>query len=327
MRSPAAWFCDLCGQTWEECYEPPRPKTQRKPSRRHVRAQPGSYEEQWTEYDWEGYRTDSESPRRTQANAPRQKHASAPQKQKQHNTKGEGKGSGKTTYKGKYNPDPPPWATQTTTTATAPAVTATSAASSKAEAKLQEIVVALQKKKDTLDPELQHLAQEAAVLQNQTATSRLMSAVSKHGDAKAAVLEAKQARANLHATWKQYLDSAIATWKGFLEDFDKEDRRLEENVTQAEEQLVKAKETLDTAKTLATEQELKEQVEVIEDEMEIADAGPALREGLTDMLTGLERLQEKTDEATGDQKRQRLEDGTSKPSALQPFARAGHQTS
>eukprot|EP00435_Cladocopium_sp_Y103_P018127 s3376_g4.t1 len=325
MRSPAAWFCDLCGQTWEECYEPPRAKTQRRPSRQY-----GSYEEQWTDYDWEGYQTGSESPRRTQANAPRQKHAPAQQRQKQSNAKGEAKGSGKMTYKGKYNPDPPPWSTQNTAPATAPAVTATSAASSKAEAKLQEIVTALQKKKDVLDPELQNLAQEAAVLQNQTATSRLMSAVSKHGDAKTAVLDAKQARANLHATWKQYLDSAIETWKGFLEDFDKEDRRLEENVNQAEEHLVKAKENLDNAKTLATEQELKEQVEVIEDEMEIADTGPALREGLSDMLTGLERLQEKTDEATGDQKRQRLDDGTSKPStaaaALRPFARAGHQT-
>eukprot|EP00435_Cladocopium_sp_Y103_P020880 s2399_g5.t1 len=155
-----------------------------------------------------------------------------------------------------------------------------------------------------------------------------MSAVSKHGDAKTAVLDARQARANLHATWKQYLDAAIATWKGFIEDYAKEDRRLEELVVQAETNLSAAKETLDAAKAVATEKELNAQIEVIDDEMEFSDTtGPAIREGLTDMLQGLEKLQEKTDEATGDVKRQRLEDGTSKPScgaaALEPFAKAG----
>ena len=125
------------------------------------------------------------------------------------------------------------------------------------------------KKKDNLDPELQTLAQEAAQLQSQNATSKLMSAVSKHGDAKTALLEARQARANLHAVWKQYLDTAVQTWKGFLEDFDKEDKKLEDQITAAETGLSTAQENLDEAKQLATAQELREQVEEVIDDADM----------------------------------------------------------
>ena len=88
-----------------------------------------------------------------------------------------------------------------------------------------------------------------------------MSAVSKHGDAKTILLEARQARANLHATWKQYLDAAIQTWRGFLEDFDAEDKKLEEQIQNAEIALSTAQENLDDAKKVATDQELQDQVE------------------------------------------------------------------
>ena len=56
------------------------------------------------------------------------------------------------------------------------------------------------KKKDSLDPELARLAREGEQLQNQNTTSKLMSAVSKHGDAKYVLIEARQARAHLHAS-------------------------------------------------------------------------------------------------------------------------------
>ena len=190
------------------------------------------------------------------------------------------------------------------------------------------------KKKDNLDPELQTLAQEAAQLQSQNATSKLMSAVSKHGDAKTALLEARQARANLHAVWKQYLDTAVHTWKGFLEDFDKEDKKLEDQITAAETGLSTAQENLDEAKQLATAQELREQVEEVIDDADMLDktirSGPAIREGLSEMLEGLQKLQAQTEEEAvdkaEDRKRQRLEDGSGKPSsvppAMQPFGKA-----
>ena len=70
---------------------------------------------------------------------------------------------------------------------------------------------------------------------------------------------------------------------------------------------------------------------MIEDDLDMTDrtlrSGPAIREGLSGMLEGLEKLQAQTEEATGETaKRQRLEDGSSKPlsgpPALQPFGRA-----
>ena len=296
---------------------------------------------QWQEEeDWEGwYQSDTESAR-SQSNSPRQRLAPRRPKKSQGDGKGrssksqkgapKGSGKGKGNYKGKEIA-PPPWASSTATTAALPVPASTTQQQSKAEAKLHEIVAAM-KKKDSLDPELARLAQEGEQLQNQNTTSKLMSAVSKHGDAKYVLIEARQARAHLHASWKQYLDAAIATWRGFLEDFDKEDRKLEEQIEQAELGLTTAQENLDEAKKAATEAELKDQIEVVDDDMELMDktmrSGPAIRAGLSGMLEGLEKLQAKTEEETGDLKRQRLDDGTSKPSstaaALQPFARAGH---
>eukprot|EP00435_Cladocopium_sp_Y103_P019413 s1029_g4.t1 len=296
--------------------------------------------ENWdTEYqEWDGYAsTDS----RGRTNSPRQRTAPATNNQRtpmpSRQNKGEGKGkSGKTSYKGKFHIDPPPWAQSTPAPpSTSSPSTVPTPAQSKAEAKLQEIVSVMHKKKDSLDPELNTLAQEAAMLQSQSATSKLMSAVSKHGDAKTSLLDARTARANLHSTWKQYLDAAVITWRGFIEDYANEDKRLEEAVKAAEEHLLAAQTNLDDAKLVATEQELKEQVEMIEDDEEAVDStsksGNAIREGLANMMAGLEKLQEKTDEATGEvTKRQRLGDGSSKTSstvsALEPFARAGHQT-
>lgn len=72
----------------------------------------------------------------------------------------------------------------------------------------------------------------------------LTCAACSHGDVKTIFLEARKARANLHASWKQYLDAAIATWKGFLEDFDKEDRKLEEQIELAKTSLATAQEVL-----------------------------------------------------------------------------------
>jgi predicted nucleic acid-binding Zn-ribbon protein len=190
---------------------------------------------------------------------------------------------------------------------------------------LHEIASVL-KKKD--DPELQTLAKEADVLQNKTATSKLHKAVTIHGDAKTAVLEARQARANLHASWKQYLESAITTWRSFIEDFDKEDRRLEELIGQADSDLQVAPNSLDEAKKAATEEELQAQIETIEDEDEgldrTAKSSQVMREGLKGMLDGLEQLHARTEEIGEESgsKRQRVDDGK-KSSAMQPFGGAG----
>ena len=62
-------------------------------------------------------------------------------------------------------------------------------------------------------------------MNTETATSKLHKAVTRHGDVKTAV------------SWRQYLESAIETWRSFIEDFDKEDRRLEELIGKADADL------------------------------------------------------------------------------------------
>ena len=188
-------------------------------------------------------------------------------------------------------------------------------------------IVSVLKKKD--DPELQTLAKEADVLHHKSATSKLHKAVTIHGDAKTVMLEARQARANLHSSWKQYLESAIETWKSFVTDFDKEDRKLEEQIIMAETALATAEEGLDEAKKVATEEELKAQVETIEDEEEAVDrtvkTGQIMREGISSMLDGLVQLKASTEDMVEEQgnKRQRTDDGLAKSTAMQPFGGAG----
>ena len=321
-------------------FVPPSQRSQtdqstRDPSPRYQSPRRSTYSSWHQKEPWTGdggWYTGYQGVQEDRSASPRQrtvpKKAKKPKKASQQ-PKGEGKG--KTGTKGKYAIEPPAWTARRSSTTVALPSSAQSSGQSKAEAKLQELVAAMNKKKDTLDPDLQTLAQEAAQLQHQSATSKLMSAVSKHGDAKTALLETRQARANLHATWKQYLDSAIQIWRGFLEDFDTEDKKLEEQIQIAETALTMAQGNLDDAKKVATAQELQDQVEVVDDDLDMTDrtlrSGPAIREGLSGMIESLEKLQAQTEEATGETaKRQRLEDGTSKslstPAALQPFGKA-----
>ncbi|CAL1170671.1 unnamed protein product [Cladocopium goreaui] len=108
-------------------------------------------------------------------------------------------------------------------------------------------------------------------------------------------------------------------------DFDKEDRKLEEQIILAETALATAQEALDDAKKVATEEELKDQVETIEDEEEAVDrtvkTSQIMREGLSGMLDGLVQLKARTEDIGEEQgnKRQRTDDGLAKSSAMQPF--------
>lgn len=293
-----------------------------------------NYPEPWTGEDeeWDYHSSRSSSPRqRTQS--PRQRQEPRRQRKPNQNQRGRGAGKGKNQMKGgakgkgKGKPaiEPPPWTTNATTSTSASAA-APSAGPTKAEVKLMEIVSVL-KKKD--DPELQTLAKEADVLHHKNATSKLHKAVTIHGDVKTMMLEARQARANLHASWKQYLESAIETGKSFVMDFDKEDRKLEEQIILAETALATAQEALDDAKKVATEEELKDQVETIEDEEEAVDrtvkTSQIMREGLSGMLDGLVQLKARTEDIGEEQgnKRQRTDDGLAKSSAMQPFGGAG----
>ena len=103
---------------------------------------------------------------------------------------------------------------------------------------------------------------------------------------------------------------------------------MEEAITKADQDLTTAQEVLDDAKKAATEEELKDQIETIEDEDEGLDrttkTSQAMREGLTGMLDGLEQLRARTEDPGEEAvpKRQKVADGF-KPTALQPFGGAG----
>ena len=68
MKSPAAWFCDLCGQKWEDCAIPT--SSQRSNSRgRQTYAQGGTDATPWTGQEWP--KSPRQSPRHGKANKPK----------------------------------------------------------------------------------------------------------------------------------------------------------------------------------------------------------------------------------------------------------------
>ena len=336
--------CGDCGGHWEDFLDPTFVPPSQQQGQHQATSSTGkssyknrqdrqkyaylNYTDPWYGEDWD-YASDRESnhssrsprqraqpPRQRQPQSQTKKPKQLPQHKGAHRPKGQGKGKGK----GKPAIEPPPWSSVAPKAKTSPPTVPTPA-----EAKLLEIVNVL-KKKD--DPELQSLAKEADVLNNKNATSKLHRAVAIHGDAKTALLEARQARANLHASWRQYLDSAVETWKSFIEDFNKEDKRLEEEIGKSDAHLSAAQEALDEAKKAATAEELSDQVETIEDEEELdrtVKSSAVMRDGLNTMLNGLEQIRAKTDELGDDigNKRQRTDDGRGQSSAMQPFGGAG----
>ena len=127
------------------------------------------HEEPWNGQDWgEAYQEGNGSPRQ-RTTSPRQRTVPRKARKPKQPKPQKGEGKGKQSFKGKPEIAPPPWVASAASKA-APAPAAPTAAQSKVETKLQELVTAMNKKKDTLDPDLQNLAQEAAQLQNQSAT-------------------------------------------------------------------------------------------------------------------------------------------------------------
>ena len=179
---------------------------------------------------------------------------------------------------------------------------------------------------DRIEPrnllELQTLAKEADVLHNKTATSKLHKAVTKHGDAKTVLLEAfKPGHTSMllgNSNWTQPSRPGRASSRTSMPRTAGEKANVE---------LTNAQDALDDAKKAATEEELKSEVECIDDDDEqinsSARSSQAMRDGLNVMLDGLTTLQAKTEEMVEEygNKRQ-VDDGKSLPS-MQPFGGAG----
>jgi hypothetical protein len=107
MRSPQAHFCDLCGQSWQDCIQYPSKNAPRRGQAEYYDGYAQGYEETpWAGHSW------TESPRNSPRKSPRQPSGRRTKQRPQ--KKGQGKGANKGKEKGnsamasQAAPPPPP---------------------------------------------------------------------------------------------------------------------------------------------------------------------------------------------------------------------------
>lgn len=193
-----------------------------------------------------------------------------------------------------------------------------SAQETKSDQKLKQIIAALKKSEANLTPDLQLLVQETTMVQSQDNTRQLHSAVSKLGQAKKALQKLRASRQNLHVVWKNYIAESVTKWKGFCEQFEKQDSDLAKQLHEAIQSVKIAEAGLESTKKDAKE---------TKDDDDMSDQGPqeisdeenpeqldvngaSLMGGMNDMLKNLEALQQCAEAAIEAKapKRPRLED-------------------
>eukprot|EP00435_Cladocopium_sp_Y103_P043514 s1518_g12.t1 len=339
LNKANATYCGQCGRHWAEAldgtYRHPthRQGSQRRSEDDQTYAQ-WQQDTPWQAQTWEDGRRPSQSPR-TRSETPRDG--------RRHNRRGKNKNKGKQQGPGGPQIQAPalpeaPWSTSTTTSTTAPS------APSPAEQQLKVLMSAMKKNEAALPADLQTLLQESSKVQSQDMTKVLHSAVTKLGKAKKALQAARASRMNLHNVWRNYLQTNVEKWRGFCQDFEKQDLELAEQVQQATEAVKVAQEGLDASKKSAREIVISEDDSKDEKEalMEISDEetqegldanGSSIMEGMNEMYNNLPALQAKAD-SIGEgsaAKKARLEppagapDGTgpSGPSGPAPFGQPG----
>lgn len=213
--------------------------------------------------------------------------------------KGKGKGKGKSKQpKGKSKEPEPPWAynPSTTPSGAASSATPTNAPLLAQDENVIQLIKELRKSEANLSAEAQALLNASELKSSQQLTKVLHSAVAKFGQCKKKLQEAREARLTLHSAWRSYLHTACQTWQKYMEEFNQQDASLEENITEAEENLTMAKANLDDVKKQAAEPADAENE--AEDDLDKAPmAVDSIKEGIAEMAQSLMRIKSKADES------------------------------
>lgn len=291
MRSPNAQFCDLCGQRWQDCISYPAKSKSRKS---YVDYYDG-YEEDYSTTPWTGSTWTEprhQSPRRGQREPSGRRTRQKPQK------KGKGKGQAKGAEKGASAqqvaapPPPPPltgpfaapapWTTMPTPPVEVPQ-------EHPAEQKLNEVMNLLKKKKG--DQDIQEIVNKYDSYGKKSSKKQMHNAVNDLDEAKNAMADAIQARANLMHNWRTFLTASLDRWKEYTNQFQQQEQKCLEEISQAKEALSKAK-----TEFLAR---MPEEAEEISDEdvdlKEQTEAASKILGGMENMRNNLQALAEQAE--------------------------------
>ena len=226
-----------------------------------------------------------------------------------------GKGKGETMV-----PPEPPWTpTLHPSSLPLPPPTTPPPPPSAEETTLKELIHALKKSQQDMDPEVQAILQRSHMKEGQKSTQSLYSAVDDLSTARETLDIAKLARHNLHIKWRNFLTDAVQRWQKHTEDFQREESELTQQIEAAKTSLAAAVRRFENSKS-----ELGVQVIDVEAQAAMEEAaadvsagvtvGTALFDSLVTMRSQLETVQASaeamvTEEANSSNKRQRVEEG------------------
>ena len=273
MKSPNAWYCDLCGSSWEECAVPtanqhsptwnqqtkkPRERSQKHKQRPRSRKKNQQWEQQgmhgsassWGGGPWSTtYVTDKGSGKGMQNMqvaspppppppmlAPAQMHCQTPWMPQQ---------MPQQMPQMQMMPFLPPQLDQQVMQTVPPQPTAPvmdpedHRAEMSAQSKLNKIMKAA-KKEDHLSPEFQSLVQSERKKDGKESTSNLLAAVKAHGKAKEALMEVESSRMQLWSQWRVFLQASVTKWKEYTAQFQASETAFQHQMQVATMHLKKA---------------------------------------------------------------------------------------
>ena len=203
----------------------------------------------------------------------------------------------------------------------------------KAQKNLNKLLGALKTAEEKLPQNIQTMTHSMQKKEEKDTIKDLLSAVKDLGDAKDAVLEAENARANLLYEWKNFLQQSVVKWTEFTTHFQASDTAHQNCIRDAKLTLRRSQKRFDQAskKDKVTPGEAQEISDEESDEMDQVDeqalpqdeSTQQIHEGMNSIVTSLQSLSETADQLEHRIKRHRTGSAAdSGNTANSPFGQA-----
>ena len=226
--------CSGCGTAWHagvQIVQHGSPRHRQSPRRRQKAEPDQARQDAWTyagNWDYSGYANQSTGPwvdQRQRTKSPRQRATKSPARQQP--TKKQSKASGiakrNSGTKALKVPDAEPdWMSFDAVDEEKESATAS------AEEKLHRLVAELQKSEQPLSEGVQDALTVATAVTPEESTRKMQSAVSRLSNARDQLMQARQARDNLHRSWAKFIAAAVQRWNQHGENFGKQDAKMQE---------------------------------------------------------------------------------------------------
>ena len=176
---------------------------------------------------------------------------------------------------------------------------------SQAQKNLNKLLSAMKKEEDTLSPNLQTMAHQMQKKDERNSTQATISAAKELGDAKEALLEAENSRAQLLSQWKTFLQQSVVKWQEFTAQFQASEAAHQTKIQQARLKVKRSQRRFDHAsKSITTGEdqahvisdEEQEESEEAEDNSNNDEGANKIHEGMSSIVTSLRVLSESADQ-------------------------------